>query len=120
MESNAKYEGWAIVELFGHAIEAGYVRTLYFGNQVMFEIESPEIPQREVTLLDGAYFNGKWLCRGSKVMKSLIPTKYRMVGSGAVYAINPCSEDTVTGRMGGEGNIELLIQEAEQPEEMPF
>ncbi len=28
----SKFEGWAVVELFGHSREAGYVTTDYFGS----------------------------------------------------------------------------------------
>jgi hypothetical protein len=31
MEQQATFEGWAVVELFGHSREIGYVKTEYFG-----------------------------------------------------------------------------------------
>lgn len=115
-----KFEGWATVNLFGHSVERGYITTLYFGNQAMFRIDCPAIPEREVTLLDGGAFNGKWLYRGSRVIKAAIPAKVRTVGIAAVYSIDESTEQIVLGEVGGEGPILSVIREAECNEEIPF
>lgn len=122
-EVGQQFQGWAEVELFGHCVERGYVKTLYFGNQAMFEIEQPRIPEREVILLDGAAFGGEWLYVGTRVKKSEIPAKYRIVGSAAVYAINPKTEDWIIATVGGEGPIKEVVSKAEYKEErdgIPF
>jgi len=49
-EQVAKFEGWAIVEMFGHGREIGYVTTQYFGSACLFQIDVPELPERERTL----------------------------------------------------------------------
>ena len=120
MENNQVFEGWAVVELFGHVRELGFVTTLYFGNQAMFQIESPSIPEREVILLDSAVFGNEWLPAKSVVVKSEIAAKSRIVGSGSVYAINPSTEAKVVAEIGGNGEISKLITKAEYAEELPF
>ena len=51
MEANATFEGWAIVELFGHGKEAGFVKTEYYGSCAMFRVDVPELPEREYPLV---------------------------------------------------------------------
>jgi len=122
---NTTFEGWAIVELFGHTKELGYVTTLYFGNQAMFRVETPQIPEREVIMMFGMRvyeLDSVYVTPGSKVRKSAIPGKVRIVGSGAVYAINPCTEVEITSELGGEGPIKEVIEMAPETEtqNLPF
>lgn len=43
----SKFEGWAIVEIFGHQRYAGYVTTEAFGQAVLFRVEVPPLAERE-------------------------------------------------------------------------
>ena len=36
-QTNARFEGWALIELFGHGHEAGFVTTQYYGDKAMFQ-----------------------------------------------------------------------------------
>lgn len=45
----AKFEGWAIVEMMGHRQEVGYVTTEAYGQAVLFRVDSPDIPERDYT-----------------------------------------------------------------------
>lgn len=49
-EQQAKFEGWAVVEIMGHQKEIGYVTTQYFGPAGLFRVDRPELPEREFEL----------------------------------------------------------------------
>ena len=93
----SKFEGWAVVEMFGHSREVGYVTTEYFGAGALFRIEVPPLPEREVTLLRPEWVesNGtqELVGAGSKISRGAVEGRTRFIGPGAVYAMNPCSKD---------------------------
>lgn len=89
----SKFEGWAVVELFGHAREAGYVTTEYFGSGALFRIEVPPLPEREVTLIRPEWIENEMVGAGSKIVRSAVEGRTRFVGPSAIYAMNPCSQD---------------------------
>jgi len=89
------FEGWAIVELFGHSREAGYVTTEYFGTGALFRIEVPSLPAREETLARPQWIDGELADVGTKISRGSIEGRTRFIGPGAVYALNPCSKDSV-------------------------
>jgi hypothetical protein len=99
MEQQAKFEGWAVVELFGHSKEAGYVTTQYFGDKAMFQIDVPALEERDYELESPqwAEINGeeKYAPKGTKVRRSGTAARSRIVSPGAVYAMNPSTEDLV-------------------------
>ncbi|MGH9522212.1 MAG: hypothetical protein ACRD3E_06745 [Terriglobales bacterium] len=96
-QAQASFKGWAIVELMGHQREIGYVTTEYFGPAALFRIDSPEIPEREFELTRPEYVEtedgDRVAPRGAKVKRSAIPARTRMVAPGALYALNPCTEE---------------------------
>jgi hypothetical protein len=99
METPAtKFEGYAIVELFGHAKEIGYVTTQYFGAACLFQIDVPELLDREFTLQAPQWLEheGRTVLapEGSKVKRAASPGRTRLVGCGAIYSITPCTEET--------------------------
>jgi hypothetical protein len=89
----SKFEGWAVVELFGHAREAGYITTEYFGSGALFRIEVPPLPEREVTLMRPEWIENEMVGAGSKIVRSAVEGRTRFVGPSAIYAMNPCSKD---------------------------
>ena len=92
MENQSSFEGWAIVELFGHQREVGFVTTQAFGQAVLFRIDTPSLEEREYELRRPEYVGSEWCPAGSKVKRQAVPAHSRLVGPGAVYAINPCDE----------------------------
>lgn len=116
----AKFEGWATVELLGHRTERGYVTTQYFGSEPMFHIDTPEVPERDVVLCDGGVFGSRWIGVGSTVRKSRVPGKDVLVGMKSVYAINPCSEQDVIAGIGEQSPIKEIVTLVENGEEIPF
>jgi hypothetical protein len=87
------FEGWAVVELFGHAKEVGFVLTEAYGTAVLFRVDTPELPDREYVLERPEYDEqGKYLPIGSKVRRPAVPARSRLIGPGAIYSILPCTE----------------------------
>ena len=94
-QQTEKFEGWAVVELYGHNKEAGFVTTRYFGTGALFQIDVPELPEREIELSRPEYVNGSLAPAGSKVKRGAVEARSRLVGPGAIYALNPCTEGVV-------------------------
>jgi len=88
-----KFEGWAVVELFGHVREAGYVTTEYFGSGALFRVDVPELPAREVLLRRPEWIEGEHCGAGTKVARTAVSGRTRYIGPSAIYALNPCSQD---------------------------
>jgi hypothetical protein len=117
MESqNATFEGWAVVELFGHTKETGFVTTRYFGGAAMFQIDIPELPERESTTTTAGYNHpeGGWLPCGSVVRKSAVPGRTRLVGPGAIYSLNPCTEEFAREVMERDSRVIKIVSMPDQ------
>ena len=97
-QAQAKFEGWAVLELMGHRKEIGYVTTEYFGGAALMRVDTPEIPEREFLLARPEWMSveGKYreVPTGSKMQRIAIPAKTVFVAPGSLYAMTPCSEDT--------------------------
>lgn len=95
-----QFNGWAVVEMFGHVKEVGYVTTEAYGTAVLFRVDTPELPEREYTLEKPEYASAnptegtRWCPVGTKVKREACPAKTRLVGPGAIYSITPCSPQT--------------------------
>jgi len=114
----AKFDGWAIVELMGHQREAGFVTTEAYGQAVLFRVDVPEIPEREEVLLrdewndqssDGIA-SGNYLRAGSKVLRTKVPARSRLISPSAIYAINPCTEEAVRKVVGTVPRTLILLE----------
>jgi hypothetical protein len=125
LEGQSNFEGWAVVELFGHQREVGFVTTQCFGAAVLFRIDTPELPEREYILQRPTYAHietptpnsstTKWCPEGSKVRRQAVPARTKLVGPSAIYAMTPCTE--ATAMMAIERSIEpplILLELAEQ------
>jgi hypothetical protein len=90
----ASFEGWAIVEAFGHQRYAGYVSSEAFGQAVLFRVDVPPLPERErVTKHYGYDDDGHSVPPGSTVKESAVQGYTKYFGPGAIYAMTPCSQD---------------------------
>ena len=120
MEGQSNFEGWAVVELFGHQREVGFVTTQCFGAAVLFRIDTPELAERDYVLTRPSYANTdspnpKYCPAGSKVRRQGVPARTKLVGPSAIYAMTPCTE--ATAMMAIERSIEapvILLELAEQ------
>lgn len=113
----AKFEGWAIVELFGHQREAGFVTTEYFGAWCLFRIDVPELPAREY-ILDKPDWS-RDLEIGTKVRRESVPARSRIVGPGAVYGLNPCTEEAARKAIENIIPRELVVLELPKKPKLP-
>ena len=108
MEQNAKFEGWAVVEIMGHSKEIGFVTTEYFGGPALFRIDQPSLPEREHTLTRAQWIDDKLCDVGTKIMRAELPGKTAYVGPQAIFRLTPCSEETA--RRGVEGLIPVPVK----------
>ena len=97
----AAFEGWAIVEIFGHQKAIGFVTTEAYGSAVLFRVDTPELPEREVTLSRDSYLTitqaegleqSKWYGKGSRVQRQAVQASSQLIGPGAIYRLVPCTE----------------------------
>lgn len=98
-DEQAKFEGWARVEVMGHQSHIGFVRTEAYGGAVLFRIDTPALPEREFILESPEYAQEgdcealrRWCPAGTKVKRIAREGVTVLVGSGSIYRIIPCTE----------------------------
>ena len=106
---NSTFQGWAIIELFGHNKAAGYVTTQQFGQACLFRVDTPELPQRDIQTSRPGSIGGEWLEAGTTVRRPAEPARSKLIGPGAVYAINPCSEEAVREYLDSQRALPLIV-----------
>lgn len=116
-EQQAAFNGWARVEVMGHQSHIGFVKTEAYGQAVLFRIDTPELPDREYTLEEPAYVDGKWTPTGAKVLRAGSPGVSVLVGAGSIYRIVPCTEEAALRAIERDvrGELKLVsLPEAKQ------
>jgi len=89
----ARFEGWAIVDVMGHQRYVGYVTTEAYGQAVLFRIDVPALEPRErVTKRPGYHDSGQYLPAGTTVTEGPVAGYSKLVGSGSIYTITPCTK----------------------------
>jgi hypothetical protein len=69
-QEQSSFSGWAVVELFGHQREVGFVTTQAFGQAVMFRIDEPELDgDREYATERPTYVDGRMAPTGTVVKR---------------------------------------------------
>jgi hypothetical protein len=91
-DNQAKFEGWARVEVMGHQTHIGFVKTEAYGQAVMFRVDVPQLPQRQYVLESPEYVDGKWTPAGATVLRAASEGHSVLVGAGSIYRILPCTE----------------------------
>ena len=112
----AKFEGWAIVEMMGHQREIGYVTTEAYGVAVLFRIDVPEIPAYEFVLKRPEYGSDglggeRYLPVGTKVQRQGTPGRSRLVSPAALYAMNPCTHEAAVAALKAASSRPLVCIE---------
>jgi len=92
-QPQAKFEGWAVVEVMGHQSFAGYVTTEAFGAAILFRIDVPALEARERVTKAPGYINDQYAPAGTTVQEGATPGYTKLFGAGSIYCITPCSED---------------------------
>ena len=115
----AQFLGWARVEVMGHQQHIGYVRTEAYGQAVMFRIDTPELPNREYTLLSPQYVGSQWCPTGSVVQREAQPGSSVLVGAGSIYRICPCTEEAALKAIDGTVRAELKLIKVPEGKALP-
>jgi hypothetical protein len=89
----ARFEGWAIVEILGHQRYAGYVTTEAYGQAVMFRIDVPALEARERQTKQPGYIDGQYVPAGATVQEGPMPGYTKLVGAGSIYCITPSTKE---------------------------
>lgn len=92
----------------GHQSHVGHVTTQAFGQAVMFRIDSPQVPEREETLMDERWSGRGYWPKGAVVKHSEIPANTVIVGAGSIYRIIPCTEQVGAIQAIIKGQVEPL------------
>lgn len=97
MEQQSQFEGWAILEIFGHQKYAGFVKTEYYGTACMFRCDVPPLEERQQVTRGGCYVetdadSRSWVPPGSIVKKSATQGYSKLFGVGSIYSMTPCDE----------------------------
>jgi hypothetical protein len=114
-----QFEGWAVVEMFGHQKIAGRVSTEVYGQACLFRVDVPEMPERQIVLEHYDYIDGQRVPPGSKVQRPAEQPYSKLIGPGAVYAINPCNEATVREYLERERRRPLVLLELATAKALP-
>lgn len=90
----ATFDGWAIVDILGHQRYVGYVTTEAYGQAVLFRIDVPRLEQRErITKRPGYAQDNRYLPVGTAIVEGAVEGYTKLVGSGSIYTITPCTRD---------------------------
>ncbi len=91
-ETQNKFEGWALVEIFGHQRYAGYVTTEQVGQAAMFRVDVPPLPELERVTKTWEHIGATTVPPGSTVKDPALAGYTKYFGVGAIYAITPCDQ----------------------------
>jgi hypothetical protein len=99
-DQQSSFEGFAILEIFGHQKYAGFVKTVYYGTACMFQCNVPPLPEREQVTRGGTYtenvagpeFPRQWVPPGSTVKQPATEGYSKLFGVGSIYSMTPCDE----------------------------
>lgn len=90
----ARFDGWAIVDVLGHQRYVGYVTTEAYGQAVLFRVDVPALEPRErVTKRPGHFAGHGYLPAGTTVKEGAVEGYTKLIGSGSIYALTPCTKE---------------------------
>ncbi len=109
-QQQAKFDGWAIVEVFGHQRYAGYVTTEAFGQAVLFRVEVPPLEAHERISKHYEYAaDGKNIPPGSTVLEDAVQGYSKLFGAGAIYGITPCTQEAAEKAIAAMATRKLTV-----------
>jgi hypothetical protein len=89
----ARFDGWAIVDVLGHQRYVGYVTTEAYGQAVLFRIDVPALDERQRVTERPGWIGDKYAPAGTTVKEGPVDGYTKLIGSGSIYAITPCTKD---------------------------
>lgn len=109
-QQQAKFDGWAIVEIFGHQRYAGYVTTEAFGQAVLFRVDVPPLAERERISKHYEYgADGKSIPPGSTVKEDAVQGYTKLFGAGAIYGLTPCTQEAAEKAIAAMATRSLTV-----------
>jgi hypothetical protein len=82
------------VDVLGHQRYVGYVTTEAYGQAVLFRVDVPALDERErVTKRPGYEAGGRYLPAGTTVKEGAVAGYTKLIGSGSIYALTPCTKE---------------------------
>lgn len=101
-DKQSRFEGWAVLEIFGHQRYAGYVTSEAFGQAVLFRVDVPPLAERERTAKHYEYdAAGQSIPPGSTVKEDAVQGYTKYFGPGAIYAMTPCTQEAAEKAVAG-------------------
>jgi hypothetical protein len=94
-ENQAKFDGWAIVDVLGHQRYVGYVTTEAYGQAVLFRVDVPAARRtraRDETSQATSPMVS-YLPAGATVKEGAVDGYTKLMGSGSIYTFTPCTKD---------------------------
>ena len=97
MDTQSSYEGWGILEIFGHQKYAGFIKTEYFGVAAMVRCDVPPLDERQRITRNGCYVETEkdtsvWTPPGSTVKQPATQGYSKLFGISAIFSMTPCDE----------------------------
>lgn len=89
----AKFDGWAIVDVLGHQRYVGYVTTEAYGQAVLFRIDVPALEARERVTKQPGTVGHRYVPAGTSVLEGPVDGYTKLIGAGSIYAITPCTKE---------------------------
>ncbi len=89
----ARFDGWAIVDVMGHQRYVGYVTTEAYGAAVLFRIDVPALEPRERVTKRPGHYGDRYLPAGATVQEGAVPGYTKLIGSGSIYMMTPCTKE---------------------------
>ena len=87
------FEGWAVVEVFGHQRYVGYVTTEAYGPACLFRVDVPRLEGRERVTKGPEYAgDGRYYPPGTRITEGPVEGYTKLLGPGSIFAITPCTE----------------------------
>jgi hypothetical protein len=94
-ERSNQLDGWAVIEVFGHAKYAGYITTEAYGSAVLFRVDVPALEARERVTKQPGYVGGRYVPAGATVIEGAVTGYTKLLGVSAIFSITPCTEEVV-------------------------
>ncbi len=90
----ARFDGWAIVDVLGHQRYVGYVTTEAYGQAVLFRVDVPALEERERVTERPGYITGQGYAPAGTIVKEGAVAGYtKLIGSGSIYTLTPCTKE---------------------------
>ncbi len=89
----AKFDGWAIVDVLGHQRYVGYVTTEAYGQAVLFRVDVPALEARERVTKRPGTVGDRYVPAGTTVIEGAVDGYTKLIGSGSIYTLTPCTKE---------------------------